>query len=152
MKLEGSRVASTEAASVCGTNSTSSAINFDLDIGRRCLASLGERPSRECDAACGMPASVYAATKLATEIVVAAYVHQYGLTATGKPYLPTELQGTSVFEVPSAAVCGGGSPGPSVKTFDCCPLYTIRIELSGSKQHKHDSGVGHLSWVLWVRA
>lgn len=60
--------------------------SFDRDRDSSCLASLGatpRRPSRECEVACGAPASVYAATKLATEHLVAAYVHQYGMAATG---------------------------------------------------------------------
>jgi UDP-glucuronate 4-epimerase len=41
-------------------------------------------PSNECYMQCGQPASVYAASKRATEEVVAVYSHQYGIIATGK--------------------------------------------------------------------
>lgn len=55
------------------------------------LVFMGMQPSRECSVACGEPTSVYAATKVATEKVVAVYVHQYGMSAAGKEFLRLQL-------------------------------------------------------------
>jgi nucleoside-diphosphate-sugar epimerase len=40
-------------------------------------------PSKECSARCGQPTSVYAASKRATEDVVAVYSHLYSIRAVG---------------------------------------------------------------------
>ncbi|KAF6256005.1 hypothetical protein COO60DRAFT_1272153 [Scenedesmus sp. NREL 46B-D3] len=67
-------------------------------------------PSKECYVLCGKPTSVYAASKRATEEMVAVYNHQYGIAATGlrffTVYGPYGRPDMAVAKLAAGLACG----------------------------------------------